>query len=63
MMTTAYPDNWHFRIDFYGLKWESYRAQYPNRWPTRETVRRWVKECHETIQNTTRFCNERSNEL
>lgn len=48
-MTITYPDNWHFRVGFYGAKWESYKKRSPNRWPTKRTIRRWVMECSEQI--------------
>jgi len=32
------------RIDFYKAKFALYRKRYPNRTPSRRTVRRWVAE-------------------
>lgn len=46
----AYPDNWHFRVKFYGAKWEAYMKRSPDGWPAKRTIRRWVEECNEEIE-------------
>lgn len=46
----TYPDNWQRRVDFYGEKWESYKEKYPDRYPAKSTVRRWVRECNEKLK-------------
>ncbi len=36
--------NWQKRIEFYGKKIEQYKAKYPDRYPSRPTIRRWRRE-------------------
>jgi len=35
------------RLDFYKAKFTLYRKRYPNRTPSRRTIRQWVREANE----------------
>lgn len=46
-MNQTERQQWQARIEFYGKKWEDYKAKFPNRYPSRSTVQRWVREFKE----------------
>lgn len=45
-------EQWQKRVNFYGLKLETYKAHYPNRTPSRSTCRRWAQECKEMLERS-----------
>ena len=49
-MNQAERLNWQKRVEFYGKKWQDYKAKFPDRVPLRATIRRWTKECNEMLE-------------
>jgi len=51
-MNQTERQQWQARIEFYGKKWQDYKARFPNHHPSQSTVKRWAREYKEMLERS-----------